>query len=102
MLKGAILALSTCSGFDPVIPMRVGRIDAIEAGPTGVPEAFTDVNNTLAQFARAGFNQSEAIMAVYVSPLSTSQEPSLYTIGHVDTRSVAYTKLTTQILLARA
>lgn len=72
--------------------MRVGRIDATEAGPTGVPEAFTDVNTTLTQFARAGFNQSEAIMAVYVSLLSAAQAPSLYLTGHVGTQLVAYTK----------
>ena len=58
------MALTTCSGFDPAVPLRVGRVDATEAGPTGVPEAFTDLNTTLAQFSRAGFNQSEAIMAV--------------------------------------
>jgi len=35
------MSLRTCSGLDAGIELKVGRIDATEAGPTGVPEAFT-------------------------------------------------------------
>ncbi|TVY22534.1 WSC domain-containing protein [Lachnellula hyalina] len=58
---GLIASLAECGGTTTGIPLRVGRIDAEEAGPAGVPEPTTDLKTTLAQFAAAGFNQSETI-----------------------------------------
>ncbi|TVY62831.1 WSC domain-containing protein [Lachnellula suecica] len=58
---GLVVSLVTCGGANTGIPLRAGRIDAVEAGPAGVPEPTTDLATTLAQFAAAGFNQSETI-----------------------------------------
>jgi len=59
--QGLVASVSTCGGSDTGIPLRVGRIDATEAGPSGVPEPTTDLETTLAQFTSAGFSQSETI-----------------------------------------
>lgn len=56
---GAAMAIGTCGG--PPIPLRVGRVDATEAGPSGVCEPETDLKTTLASFSGAGFNQADAI-----------------------------------------
>ncbi|KAH8881976.1 heme peroxidase [Thozetella sp. PMI_491] len=61
---GGIMSLRTCSGLDSGIELKVGRIDATKGGPSGVPQAFTDLATTLETFRRAGFNQTEAITAV--------------------------------------
>ncbi|RDW79676.1 hypothetical protein BP6252_04314 [Coleophoma cylindrospora] len=58
---GIVVSVATCGGSDTGIPLRTGRIDATEAGPAGVPEPTTDLDTTLAQFAAAGFNQSDTI-----------------------------------------
>lgn len=47
-----------------LIKLRVGRTDALAAGPTGVPEPQDSLTTMLSKFAKAGFNQSEAIAAV--------------------------------------
>lgn len=31
------MSVATCGGTDSQIPLRAGRIDATEAGPSGVP-----------------------------------------------------------------
>ena len=47
-----------------MIQLRAGRIDATEAGSSGVPGPGDGFASQLADFARAGFNQSEMITAV--------------------------------------
>lgn len=59
--QGIVAAVSTCNGSAYGIPLRVGRVDALEAGPSGVPEPTTDLETTLAQFEAAGFSQADAI-----------------------------------------
>jgi hypothetical protein len=49
------------------IPLRVGRIDAVEAGPPGAPGSKTDLETTLTRFETAGFNQSDAIVLTYAT-----------------------------------
>ncbi|MCJ1307576.1 hypothetical protein MMC25_001223 [Agyrium rufum] len=56
---GVAAVTGTCGGQK--IPFRGGRIDAPQAGPSGVPEPETDVPNTLSRFGSAGFDQSDAI-----------------------------------------
>ena len=56
---GAALAIGTCGG--PPIPFRGGRVDATEAGASGVCQPETDLETTLASFSGAGFNQADAI-----------------------------------------
>lgn len=56
---GAALAIGTCGG--PAIPLRVGRVDATQAGPSGVCEPETDLKTTLSSFSKAGFNQADTI-----------------------------------------
>ncbi|KAI0123522.1 heme peroxidase [Xylariales sp. AK1849] len=58
---GIVAAVSTCSGNVTGIPIRAGRVDALEAGPSGVPEQTTSLDDTLAKFAAAGFSQEDAI-----------------------------------------
>ncbi|KAH8894639.1 heme peroxidase [Thozetella sp. PMI_491] len=58
---GAILALGKCSDGGIIVPMRVGRVDATEAGPPGVPEPQQDLDSHTAAFSRQGFNTTEMI-----------------------------------------
>lgn len=43
------------------MPLRGGRIDATEAGPTGVCGPETDLKKVLESFDTAGFNQADTI-----------------------------------------
>ena len=56
---GAAMAIGTCGG--PPIPLRGGRIDATEAGASGVCEPETDLQTTLAIFSGAGFDPADTI-----------------------------------------
>ncbi|KAI0136163.1 heme peroxidase [Xylariales sp. AK1849] len=57
---GTAMSVSLCGGKH--IQYQPGRVDAVHADPTtGVPEAGTDLEETLAQFARAGFNREDSI-----------------------------------------
>ncbi|ETS73537.1 hypothetical protein PFICI_14483 [Pestalotiopsis fici W106-1] len=58
---GIVAAVATCSGNSTGIPLRAGRTDALAAGPSGVPEPTTSLEDTLAQFEAAGFSQEDAI-----------------------------------------
>ena len=52
-------AVRACGG--PIVPIRAGRIDATQAGSTGVPVPENPTQTFVAQFARMGFNTSEMI-----------------------------------------
>lgn len=54
-----VMSVGACSG--PYIPLRVGRVDATEGGPFGVPEPETSAEQTLNEFSNAGFNQADSI-----------------------------------------
>lgn len=56
---GTVMAVGACGG--PHIGMKGGRIDATVAGPTGVPEPETDIQDTLTDFSNAGFVTDDAI-----------------------------------------
>lgn len=57
---GTVMSVHLCGG--KYIPYSPGRVDATAADPkTGVPEPSTSLEETLAQFEQAGFNQSDAI-----------------------------------------
>lgn len=53
------MAVAACGG--PHIEMQAGRVDATAAGPSGVPEPETDIQDTLDDFSNAGFNTDDAI-----------------------------------------
>jgi hypothetical protein len=53
------MSVGNCGG--PKISLKSGRVDATEAGPFGVPEPETDLEETLEEFAVSGFNQVDAI-----------------------------------------
>lgn len=55
-------SMSVCGGYD--VPLRVGRIDATEAGRFGVPEPQQDIETHTKIFAMQGFNQTEMIELV--------------------------------------
>lgn len=54
-----VTSLGNCGGLR--VPYRAGRIDATGEGPFGVPEPETDLEETLEEFANAGFNAEDAI-----------------------------------------
>ncbi|RYC59987.1 hypothetical protein CHU98_g6227 [Xylaria longipes] len=61
---GAVLSVGTCSSGNVLIPFRAGRVDATEAGPSGVPEPQHDLSTHEAIFANAGFNVTDMIAMV--------------------------------------
>ncbi|TLD06148.1 uncharacterized protein PgNI_08891 [Pyricularia grisea] len=65
LAMSVVVSHSACGGpIIPRIPFRAGRIDASEAGPTGVPEAFTPLDETAVQFRKAGLSEKEMIQLV--------------------------------------
>lgn len=54
-----VLALGQCDG--PRVPLRVGRTDAMVAGPSGVPDPSEDIATHIAEFDRMGFTPTEMI-----------------------------------------
>jgi catalase (peroxidase I) len=57
---GTVMSNNLCGGNN--FPYRSGRIDATAAGTTtGVPAPETDLEETLVQFERAGFDRVDAI-----------------------------------------
>jgi hypothetical protein len=60
----AIIAVGACSNGSLVIPFSAGRVDATEAGPSGVPQPQEDLATHTASFARQGFNATEMIALV--------------------------------------
>ncbi|KAM0352983.1 hypothetical protein ACHAPU_001867 [Fusarium lateritium] len=54
---GTAVATSACAG--PYVPFRAGRIDSYKAGPAGVPEPSTNIKDTFAAFAKAGFTKED-------------------------------------------
>jgi hypothetical protein len=59
---GVVLAVGNCGG--PKIPLRVGRVDAKEAGAMGVPEPQQDLDTHKKRFATAGFSTEDMIAMV--------------------------------------
>jgi hypothetical protein len=55
-------ATRSCEG--PIIPVKAGRVDAIAAGPTGVPLPTDSTNTLITKFESQGFNQSEMVALV--------------------------------------
>ncbi|KXN92249.1 Putative L-ascorbate peroxidase 6 [Leucoagaricus sp. SymC.cos] len=55
-------AVASCGG--PILPFRGGRIDALSAGPYGVPEPYQDLQTHTEIFRKQGFSQSEMITLV--------------------------------------
>jgi hypothetical protein len=56
---GVYTSVRSCGG--PAVPIRVGRIDATQAGPVGVPQPQNSVYTFQQQFLRMGFNTEEMI-----------------------------------------
>ncbi|KAF1988457.1 class II peroxidase [Aulographum hederae CBS 113979] len=56
---GVYTSVRGCGG--PVVPIKPGRIDASESGPSGVPLPQNSFGTFQNQFARIGFNTSEMI-----------------------------------------
>lgn len=57
-----VMSVGGCSSPSIRIPLRAGRIDAVQGGEFGVPEPETGIEETLNQFEKAGFNQTDAIV----------------------------------------
>ena len=74
---GTVVATAACGG--PLVEFRAGRVDATQAGPSGVPRPETDLTDTLNQLSNAGFNEDDTItltacghtMGGYVETLGT-------------------------------
>lgn len=56
---GVVMATGACGG--PHVVLRGGRVDATQAGPTGVPQPQDSLATQLAEFASANFNQDDTI-----------------------------------------
>ena len=56
---GTVMAVGACGG--PHVEMKGGRVDATAAGPIGVPEPETSLQDTLTDFSNAGFVTDDAI-----------------------------------------
>lgn len=61
---GVAEAVLSCDPLSPMMELRAGRIDAVSAGPTGVPQPLQPLASQKAAFARAGMNSTEMIQAV--------------------------------------
>lgn len=57
-----VMAVAECGG--PIIPFRMGRIDAAVPGPTGVPRPEQDLGTHTESFRKQGFTKSEMISLV--------------------------------------
>ncbi|KAG9233260.1 heme peroxidase [Amylocarpus encephaloides] len=57
-------SLATCDPASHRLPLRVGRVDATQAGPFGVPGPADTLAFAQAAFERAGFSKTEMIQAV--------------------------------------
>ena len=62
-----VSSVATCGGSKTAIPLKVGRVDAQDAGLSGILGLTTDIETTLPQFASAGFGQSDTIALTKVS-----------------------------------
>lgn len=56
---GVYASVRACGG--PIVPVRGGRVDALEAGDTGVPQPEHHIDLFRQQFARMGFTPEEMI-----------------------------------------
>jgi hypothetical protein len=65
---GAVLAVASCTNSPDRprvwLPLRVGRIDATEAGPRGTPQPHETLDTHKARFAKMGFTPTEMISLV--------------------------------------
>jgi hypothetical protein len=86
-----VMSVERCGNLK--VPLRLGRIDAVEAGPLGVPEAHTDLNATRRAFERAGFNQEDMITLVAcghtLGSVHSVDHPEIVT-GEVDAANIAH------------
>ncbi|WYZ34738.1 hypothetical protein EsH8_I_001014 [Colletotrichum jinshuiense] len=62
LAMSVVVANAGCGGAK--MPFRAGRVDAVAAGPAGVPEPDTPLETTRSTFAKAGFSSSEMISLV--------------------------------------
>lgn len=96
LAMSAVVASFSCNGLK--IPFRAGRIDAEEAGPSGVPEPNTDLNTTQQAFTKAGFSTEDMIAMVacghslggvhstdFPEIVGVEADPNNDTVAHFDT-----------------
>ncbi|THV54022.1 hypothetical protein BGAL_0036g00200 [Botrytis galanthina] len=62
LAMAVVVSSMACDG--PIIPYRGGRVDAMKAGVSGVPEPDQDLATHTAIFAKQGFNTAEMITMV--------------------------------------
>lgn len=61
MALGTVAAMRSCGNEKTAVPLRAGREDATQAGPTGVPKPEEDLDSHTKNFAKQGFNVKEMI-----------------------------------------
>ncbi|KAM0494941.1 hypothetical protein ACHAP8_008319 [Fusarium lateritium] len=57
-----VSSVASCGGQK--VPLRMGRIDAVRAGQTGVPKPEHNLQSAMTAFTKAGFTQEEMIALV--------------------------------------
>ncbi|KAH8813516.1 heme peroxidase [Flagelloscypha sp. PMI_526] len=90
-LVADLIAMGVVSGYrgrnGPLIPLRIGRVDATGAGVSGVPEPHQTLDEHTASFHRQGFTPEEMIALVACGhTLGGVRDPDFPT-AHVPTSS---------------
>lgn len=99
LAMSVVVANAGCGGAH--MPFRAGRTDALEAGPAGVPEPDTPLDETRAKFAGAGFSGADMITLVACghtlggvhsrnNPHITGLDPSPDTVTAFDSTSASF------------
>ncbi|KAH7127671.1 heme peroxidase [Dactylonectria macrodidyma] len=57
-----VASVASCGGQK--VPLRMGRVDAVKAGPSGVPKPENKLRTAMSAFTKAGFTQQEMIALV--------------------------------------
>ncbi len=90
-----LIASQICSDGQVDFPYRYGRIDAREAGPSGVPEPQDDIDSMTAAFKRTGFSTTEMIGLVAcghsVGGVNGVDFPTIVTVPENETVTHNYT-----------
>ncbi|KAK0615933.1 heme peroxidase [Bombardia bombarda] len=80
---GVYASVRSCGG--PIIPLRLGRVDATFAGSTGVPQPQNSVVTFQQQFDRMGFNTTEMIQVTAcghtIGGVHSTEFPEIVPVG---------------------
>ncbi|KAH8835000.1 heme peroxidase [Flagelloscypha sp. PMI_526] len=86
-----LIAMGVVAGYrgrnGPLIPLRIGRVDATEAGVSGVPEPHQTLEEHTESFRKQGFTPEEMIALVACGHTLGGVRDSDFPTAHVPTTS---------------